>query len=211
MKRDLACAALLLGLAVIFWIAQEEYTEPVDGALPRFVLVVLAVLGLVIGTAALVRGRGTNGEASADATADPELAGVAAMRGTTSRAGEPAAPETADPTTRAGGSGSPDSGADTSDEDADAETTGTSTVDWRILTAAILLLVGWGAAFGLFGLTLSGVVAFVATAVLVNRGITTTRRLVVDVAVAVGFVLLCFFVFTRVLYVPIPVSEVLGI
>ncbi len=183
MKRDLTCAGLLLALAAIFWVAQEEYTEPVDGAMPRLVLIALAVLGLAIGAGALARGRGADEEPAEDAT-DRESGGAS---GTATRES-------------------------TRDTAVDEETaTETPRVDWRFLAGGSVLLVAWGVAFGLFGITLSGVVAFVATALLVNRGITTIRRLVIDVAVAVGFVLLCLFVFTRVLYVPLPVSEVLGI
>ncbi|GAA3725068.1 hypothetical protein HDA32_003013 [Spinactinospora alkalitolerans] len=191
MRRDLLCAGLLLALAVIFWF-QQDYTTPVDAVLPRFVLVVLAVLGVAIGAAALLRSRrGREGTAQAAAPARTDAEGVPG-------AGAAVVGPDASPAVHGDGSGGADGGED-------------APVDRRVITAAILLLLGWGAAFGLFGLAVSGVVAFVATAALVKRGFTPVRGLLVDTGVAIGFVLLCFFVFTRVLYVPLPVSVLLGI
>lgn len=84
-------------------------------------------------------------------------------------------------------------------------------VDKRILAAGAALLLGWGVAFGLFGFTLSGVVAFLAVVWLIRRGSGSPKVVILDITVAVVFVVACFLIFTRLLMVPLPVSVWLGI
>jgi uncharacterized membrane protein YidH (DUF202 family) len=83
-------------------------------------------------------------------------------------------------------------------------------VDLRFLAAAVLLLSAWALGTGLIGFSISAVVAFVAMAQLIRRGDPQPRRLATDVGVALVVVVGSFFVFTRVLYVPLPVSVLIG-
>jgi hypothetical protein len=83
-------------------------------------------------------------------------------------------------------------------------------VDLRFLAAAIVLLLVWALGTGLIGFTISSVVAFVVMAQLIRRGDLQPRRLAMDFGVAVAVVVGSFLVFTRVLYVPLPVSVLIG-
>lgn len=83
-------------------------------------------------------------------------------------------------------------------------------VDPRMFAAAAVLVVVWGLLMGLIGFTISGVLAFVAMALLVRRGKPDAKTVATDAAVAAVVVVGCFFVFTRVLLVPLPVSTLIG-
>lgn len=84
------------------------------------------------------------------------------------------------------------------------------TTDLRLLTAGGVLVLLWGVSMALVGFTISGVVAFVAMALLIREGRPTPRRVAVDTAVGVVVVVACFLIFTHVLQVPLPVSTVIG-
>lgn len=79
-----------------------------------------------------------------------------------------------------------------------------------MFAAAALLLVAWAVGLGLVGFTITSVLAYVAMTSLIRRGRPRPRELAVDTAVAVVVVVGCFFVFTRVLLVPLPVSTLIG-
>lgn len=83
-------------------------------------------------------------------------------------------------------------------------------LDLRMLAAASVLVLVWGILMGLIGFTISGVLAFVAMALLVRRGRPSPRTLAIDTGAAVVVVVGCFLVFTRVLLVPLPVSTLIG-
>jgi hypothetical protein len=82
--------------------------------------------------------------------------------------------------------------------------------DLRLLAAAGVLVLLWGVLMGLVGFTISGVVAFVAMALLIREGRPTPRGIAIDAAVGVVVVVACFLIFTKVLQVPLPVSTVIG-
>jgi hypothetical protein len=82
--------------------------------------------------------------------------------------------------------------------------------DRRFLVAAIVLMLLWALGMGLVGFTISGVLAFVVIAQLIRRARPSARLLAQDGAVAVVLVVACFFVFTKVLLVPLPVSVLIG-
>ncbi|MDT0304043.1 tripartite tricarboxylate transporter TctB family protein [Streptomonospora wellingtoniae] len=217
--RDLVAAGLILAVAAVFW-TRQDFDTPSDVIFPRFVLVVLLVLALAIGVTALVRMRGGGsasgaGAPDADAAAPPPSEAVP-MRGRndnrSAAEGVPAdaAAEGAEPSRAAGAAeGSDADPAEVEDEEELAESAG-DRPRWAMPAAAALLL-AWGTAFGLFGITLSGAVAFVLAAVLIRRGTGGARRLLLDAAVALVVVLFCWAVFTRLLYVPLPVSVILGV
>ncbi|WP_156002229.1 tripartite tricarboxylate transporter TctB family protein [Streptomonospora sp. PA3] len=223
LRRDLICAALILAVTAVFW-TRQDFSTPTDVIFPRFVLVVLAVLGLAIAGMAVVRasrnGAASDGEApeaGAGAELPPQTPGMRQAPG--GRSAAPAA-AAAPGTSGAGTSLTERAAAEdaASDDGKGGDEAGEEPVGgprgsrprWALPAAAALLL-AWAAAFGLFGITLSGVVAFVATAILIRRGPGTPRRLLIDVGVALVVALFCWAVFTRVLYVPLPVSVLLGI
>jgi uncharacterized membrane protein len=80
----------------------------------------------------------------------------------------------------------------------------------RMFAAVSLLLMAWAVALGLIGFTITSVLAYVAMTSLIRRGRPQLRNLAVDTMVAVAVVAGCFFVFTRVLLVPLPVSTLIG-
>lgn len=84
------------------------------------------------------------------------------------------------------------------------------TTDLRLLTAGGVLVLLWGVLMGLIGFTISGVVAFVAMALLIREKRPTPRTVAIDTAVGVVVVVACFLIFTRVLLVPLPVSTLIG-
>jgi Tripartite tricarboxylate transporter TctB family len=80
----------------------------------------------------------------------------------------------------------------------------------RMFAAAALVLIAWAVGLGLIGFTITSVLAYVAMTSLIRRGRPHPRNLAVDTTVAVAVVVGCFFVFTRVLLVPLPVSTLIG-
>ena len=83
-------------------------------------------------------------------------------------------------------------------------------VNPRMLVIVSVLLATWAITMGLIGFTISGVLAFVAMALLVREGRPTRRTIALDFAVGVVAVVGCFLIFTRVLLVPLPVSTLIG-
>ncbi len=83
-------------------------------------------------------------------------------------------------------------------------------VDLRFLGAGAVLLLGWAVAMGLIGFTISSVITFVVIAQLIHRERPTVATVLKDTVVGTAIVVACFFVFTRVLLVPLPVSVVIG-
>lgn len=220
--RDLIGAGLILAVAAVFW-SRQDFDTPEDVIFPRFVLVVLTLLALSLAAMAMVRARGGSGTAGgrsrtgAAEELPPEAARMQARHrhdageSGTAAPGASAAGATATED-QPGGRPAADGSAGPEDEGEDEEPAPTPgrRPHW-VLPAACALLIGWAAAFGLFGITLSGVVAFVVTAVLIRRGTGTARRFLLDVAVALVVVLFCWAVFTRALLVPLPVSVILGV
>ncbi|GAB3437933.1 hypothetical protein GCM10027570_00610 [Streptomonospora sediminis] len=216
-RRDLIAAALILLVTAVFW-TQQDFTTETDVIFPRFVLAVLTALGVAIAATALVRARkGGRQDAQAAGGNPPPEAGQAE----TDRSSEPPAAATAEATESDGPEPAPEPGvavatADPADGPAEEPAAEPAPEQegprprW-ILPAAIVLLLSWSVAFGLFGITLSGVVAFVAASVLIRRGFGPPRRLLLDIGVAAVVALFCWAVFTRVLYVPLPVSVILGV
>ncbi len=80
----------------------------------------------------------------------------------------------------------------------------------RMFAAAAFVLIAWAVGLGLIGFTITSVLAYVAMTSLIRRGRPHPRNLAVDTTVAVAVVVACFFVFTRVLLVPLPVSTLIG-
>ncbi|GAA4938181.1 hypothetical protein GCM10023224_19250 [Streptomonospora halophila] len=223
--RDLVAAGLILAVAALFW-TRQDFDTPSDVIFPRFVLVVLIVLATAVGGGALLRMRRgasptRSGTPDADAAGElppeaarmrdrnenPPTAAEGVPAGTAAAAAEAAGSPHASGAAARTGAGADE--AEDGDEEEPADSPG-ERPRWALPAAAALLL-AWGAAFGLFGITLSGVVAFVLAAVLIRRGPGGTRRLLLDVAVALVVVLFCWAVFTRLLYVPLPVSVILGV
>lgn len=89
-------------------------------------------------------------------------------------------------------------------------TRGPREINLKMLGIATALVVGWAFALGLVGFTISGVIAFLIMALLIRRGRPSVRDVVQDFIVAVAVVVGCFFIFTRVLLVPLPVSTLIG-
>lgn len=89
-------------------------------------------------------------------------------------------------------------------------TLGVRDLNWRRLGAAIALIVGWSLALGMVGFTISGIIAFMIMALMVREGRPTIRHVVQDFVVGIVVVVGCFFIFTRVLFVPLPVSTLIG-
>lgn len=89
-------------------------------------------------------------------------------------------------------------------------TLGVRELNWRRLSAAIALVVGWSLALGMVGFTISGIIAFMIMALMVREGRPTLRNVIQDFVVALVVVIGCFFIFTRVLVVPLPVSTLIG-
>lgn len=83
-------------------------------------------------------------------------------------------------------------------------------VDMRFMAAAVVLMLAWGVGMGLIGFTISGVLAFVVMAQLIRRARPRPLQLARDFGVGLVVVGGSFFVFTRVLYVPLPVSVLIG-
>jgi len=83
-------------------------------------------------------------------------------------------------------------------------------VDLRYLGAAVALLLAWAVGMSLIGFTISGVIVFVVIAQLIRRGRPQPRLVALDSAVGLAVVVACFFVFTRILLVPLPVSVLIG-
>jgi hypothetical protein len=83
-------------------------------------------------------------------------------------------------------------------------------VDPKMLAGASALVLVWAVLMGLIGFTISGVIAFVAMALLIRRGRPSARVLLTDSAVGAVVVVAVFFIFTRVLLVPLPVSTLIG-
>lgn len=216
-RRDLIAAALILLVTAVFW-TQQDFTTDTDVIFPRFVLAVLTALGVVLAATALVRARkgGRQDARAANGNPPPE-----AGQAETDRSSEPPAAAATEAAAPEGPEAGPKPGAavataEPAEEAAEQPDGGPAAEQegprprW-ILPAAIVLLLAWSAAFGLFGITLSGVVAFVATSLLIRRSFGPPRRLLQDIGVAVLVALFCWAVFTRVLYVPLPVSVILGV
>jgi hypothetical protein len=83
-------------------------------------------------------------------------------------------------------------------------------VDVRFLGAGAALLLGWAVAMGLVGFTISSVVTFVVVAQLIRRSKPAAVPILKDTAAGTAIAVACFFVFTRVLLVPLPVSVIIG-
>lgn len=83
-------------------------------------------------------------------------------------------------------------------------------VDLRYLAAAITLMLGWAVGMGAIGFTISGVLGFIVMAQLIRRGGLRPRPVAMDSAIAVVVVVGVFFIFTRGLLVPLPVSVLIG-
>jgi hypothetical protein len=83
-------------------------------------------------------------------------------------------------------------------------------VDLRKLAAAGVLVLVWGTLTGLIGFTISGVIAFVIASLMVRHSRPTARTLAIDTSVGLVLVVGAFFIFTRLLLVPLPVSSLIG-
>lgn len=83
-------------------------------------------------------------------------------------------------------------------------------IDLRFLASSVAVLLVWAVGMGLVGFTISSVVMFVTIAQLIRRQRPKPQVIVKDTVVGTLIVVGCFFVFTRVLLVPLPVSVLIG-
>jgi hypothetical protein len=83
-------------------------------------------------------------------------------------------------------------------------------VNPKMLAIVSVLLAAWAILMGLIGFTISGVLAFLAMALMIREGRPTRRTIALDLTVGVVTVVGCFLIFTRVLLVPLPVSTLIG-